>query len=63
MYNEYRDQLGVKTPNVASASTEPTLFTLVNWKFDSHIPVVAWNELEVYLSERSEHPTVSPREW
>jgi hypothetical protein len=63
MYNQYRDQLDVDSPDVASASTEPTLSTLVNWKFGAHILVVAWNELEVYLSERSEHPTVSPREW
>src|SRR5579859_3502311 len=63
MYNRYRDQLDLELPAVASASTEPSLSILVNRKFGPHIPVVVWNELEVYLAERSEHPTVSPREW
>jgi hypothetical protein len=63
MYNRYRDQLDLELPAVTSASTEPSPSTLVNWKFGAHVPVVVWNELEVYLTERSEHPTVSPREW
>ena len=63
MYNQYHDQLDLDLPDVTSASTEPSLSTSINWKFGVHIPVVAWNELEVYLTERSEHPTVSPREW
>jgi hypothetical protein len=63
MYNQYRDQLDLDLPDVASPSTEPSQSTLINWKFGTHIPVVAWNELEVYLTERSEHPTVSPREY
>ena len=63
MYNQYHDQLDLDLPDVTSASTEPSLSTSINWKFGVHIPVVAWNELEVYLTERSKHPTVSPREW
>jgi hypothetical protein len=43
MYDRYQDQLELPTTAgaVASTSSEPSLSTLVNWKFGVHVPVVA----------------------